>query len=168
MKNNQNLKNLQIFSKLFLLKAEEIGYYIISIGLLIGFALVVFDAFKTLFHIPYHKNFTQSSILILDKFLIALIFLEIFYTVQVALLEDSAIKCVEPFLLVGITALIRRLLILSFEVSHSKELPVEKVKYALIELLEVGFLVLLLLTGLIVLRKMRRGENGFKKQNSGS
>ncbi|MCD6548673.1 MAG: hypothetical protein J7K10_04320 [Thermodesulfobacterium sp.] len=157
MKNHPDFKGLRIFSRLFLLKAEEIGYFVISIGLLIGFALVVFDAFKTLFFIPSYKDFTQSSILILDKFLIALIFLEIFYTVQVALLEESAIKCVEPFLLVAITALIRRLLILSFEVSHSKELPVEKIKYALIELLEVGFLILLLLAGLIVLRKMRRG-----------
>ncbi|MBO8143041.1 MAG: hypothetical protein H0Z16_00420 [Thermodesulfobacterium sp.] len=157
MKNHPEFKSLRIFSRLFLLKAEEIGYFVISIGLLIGFALVVFDAFKTLFFIPSYKDFTQSSILILDKFLIALIFLEIFYTVQVALLEESAIKCVEPFLLVAITALIRRLLILSFEVSHSKELPVEKIKYALIELLEVGFLILLLLAGLIVLRKMRRG-----------
>ncbi|MDF2953647.1 MAG: hypothetical protein OD816_000892 [Thermodesulfobacterium sp.] len=157
MKNHLDFKSLQIFSKLFLLKAEEIGYFVISIGLLIGFALVVFDAFKTLFFVPSYKDFTQSSILILDKFLIALIFLEIFYTVQIALLEESAIKCVEPFLLVAITALIRRLLILSFEVSHSKELPVEKIKYALIELLEVGFLILLLLAGLIVLRKMRRG-----------
>jgi len=157
MKNHLNFKSLQIFSKLFLLKSEEIGYFVISIGLLIGFALVVFDAFKTLFFVPSYKDFTQSSILILDKFLIALIFLEIFYTVQIALLEESAIKCVEPFLLVAITALIRRLLILSFEVSHSKELPVEKIKYALIELLEVGFLILLLLAGLIVLRKMRRG-----------
>ena len=157
MKNHLNFKSLQIFSKLFLLKSEEIGYFVISIGILIGFALVVFDAFKTLFFVPSYKDFTQSSILILDKFLIALIFLEIFYTVQIALLEESAIKCVEPFLLVAITALIRRLLILSFEVSHSKELPVEKIKYALIELLEVGFLILLLLAGLIVLRKMRRG-----------
>lgn len=155
MKNSKNLKNLEIFGKVFLIKAEEIGYYIISIGLLIGFGLVVFDAFKTLFLNMFYKGSVQETIFILDKLLIALIFLEIFYTVQIALLEESAIKCVEPFLLVAITALIRRLLILSFEISHYEALVIERIKYNLIELLEVGFLILLLLGGLIILRKTR-------------
>jgi len=162
MQNHKESKNWLIFGKLFLMKSEEIGYYIISIGLLLGFALIIFDAFKTLFSLLSYENFTQGAIIILDKFLIALIFLEIFYTVEVALLEESAIKCVEPFLLVGITALIRRLLILSFEISHPKEFFVEKIKYSLLELAEVGFLILALLVGLIILRKFRR-QNEFKE-----
>ncbi len=164
----KNSKNWHIFGKLFLIKAEEVGYYIISIGLLLGFVLVVFDAFGTLFLNLSIENFTKSAIIILDKFLIALIFLEIFYTVQVALLEESAIKCVEPFILVAITALVRRLLILSFEISHPKEIQTEQIKYFLIELAEVGFLILALLGGLIILRRTRRGQNASKIQNSDS
>lgn len=156
MKINKNLKLLQISGKTFLLKTEEIGYYLISIGLLIGFALLVFDGFKILLNIFSYENLSQAAILFLDKILIALIFIEIFYTVQVALLEESATKCVEPFLLVAITALVRRLLILSFEISHVKDIPIEKLKYFLIELLEICFLVLALLLGLILLRKTRK------------
>jgi hypothetical protein len=156
MKINKNLKFLQISGKTFLLKAEEIGYYLISIGLLIGFALLVFDGFKILLNIFSYENLSQAAILFLDKILIALIFIEIFYTVHVALLEESAIRCVEPFLLVAITALVRRLLILSFEISHVKDIPIEKLKYFLIELLEICFLVLALLLGLILLRKTRK------------
>lgn len=159
---SKNLKPWKISGKLFLLKAEEIGYYLISIGLLLGFVIVVFDAFKTLFNVFSYETFTQGAIVILDKFLIALIFIEIFYTVQVALLEESAIKCVEPFLLVAITALIRRLLILSFEISHFEGISMERIKYFLIELLEIGFLILALIGGLIILRKTRRAQNESK------
>uniref|UniRef100_A0A7V4N316 Phosphate-starvation-inducible E-like protein n=1 Tax=Thermodesulfobacterium geofontis TaxID=1295609 RepID=A0A7V4N316_9BACT len=156
MKINKNPKSWLISSKTFLLRFEEIGYYLISIGLLLGFTLIVFDGFKILLNIFSYENFSQAAILFLDKVLIALIFTEIFYTVKVALLEESATKCIEPFLLVAITALIRRLLILSFEISHTKDVPIEKLKYSLIELLEICFLVLVLLLGLIFLRKTRR------------
>ena len=49
MKKNKNSKIWQRISEVFLLKAEEIGYYIISIGLILAFILVVFGGFKTLF-----------------------------------------------------------------------------------------------------------------------
>ena len=92
MKKNRNSKIWQIIGEAFLLKAEEIGYYIISIGLILSFTLVVFDGFKTLFYIFTCKNLTKSAITIFDKFLITLIFLEIFYTVQVALLGGKCSK----------------------------------------------------------------------------
>jgi len=74
MKKNRNSKIWQIISEVFLLKAEEIGYYIISIGLILAFTLVVFDGFKTLFYIFTYENLTKGAITIIDKFLIALIF----------------------------------------------------------------------------------------------
>uniref|UniRef100_A0A7V5XGJ9 Phosphate-starvation-inducible E-like protein n=1 Tax=Thermodesulfobacterium geofontis TaxID=1295609 RepID=A0A7V5XGJ9_9BACT len=163
MKINKNFGSWRVFGETFLLKAEEIGYYLISIGLLIGFAILVFDGFKILLNIFSYENFSQAAILFLDKILIALIFIEIFYTVQVALLEKSAIKCVEPFLLVAITALVRRLLILSFEISHVQDVPIEKIKYSLIELVGIGFLILALIWGLILLRKTRREKNESQK-----
>ncbi len=141
----------------FLISLEEYLYYLIALGLIIGFILVMIDGIILLMGLSYEKE--NISIKFLDKVLLALIFLEIFYTVLVALLEDSMLKCVEPFILVAITALIRRLLILSFEISHITIFEAERMKYFLIELTLVGFLVILFIFSLILFRRTKK-ENG--------
>lgn len=149
------MKNSQ--KKHLILKIEEIGYYLVALGLIIGFILVIFDGFKSLLlFFQFRENFTNLVVQFLDKILIAIIFLEIFYTIEVGLLEENVIKCVEPFLLVGVTALVRRLLILSFSISHTETFSAEKIKYTLLELLLVGCLILALLAGLIILRKTKK------------
>lgn len=157
MKNSQKFNFSTIIKKQFILKAEEIGYYLVALGLIIGFVLIIFDGLKTLFLASqFEQDLTPLVIKFLDKILIAIILLEIFYTVEIALLEESAVKCIEPFLLVGITALVRRLLILSFSISHAETFSAEKVKYSLLELVVIGVLILALLAGLIILRKTKK------------
>jgi len=140
----------------FFLQLEEYLYCLVALGLIIGFVIVMIDGLVVLINMFQTSNFTEGAIKFLDKVLVSLIFLEIFYTVIVAIIEESAVKCVEPFILVAITALVRRLLILSFEVSHPVVYSAERVKFYLIEMGLIGFLVLLFIFAIVLFRRSKR------------
>lgn len=139
--------------KQFFINLEEYLYYLVAIGLVIGFVIVMIDGLVVLINMYQTSNFTEGAIKFLDKILISLIFLEIFYTVLVAILEESAVRCVEPFILVAITALVRRLLILSFEISHPKVFNPEQVKFYLIEMTLIGVLILIFIISIVLFRR---------------
>jgi len=141
--------------KEFFINLEEYLYYLVAVGLIIGFIIVMIDGLVVLINMYQTSNFTEGTIKFLDKILVSLIFLEIFYTVLVAILEESAVKCVEPFILVAITALIRRLLILSFELSHPTVFIPEQVKFYLIEMALIGFLILIFIIAIMLFRKSK-------------
>ncbi|MGB9761777.1 MAG: phosphate-starvation-inducible PsiE family protein [Caldimicrobium sp.] len=154
--NNPNSKELRLKIREFLINLEEYLYVLVAIGLIIGFVVVMIDGLVVLITFYQSSNFAEGAIKFLDKVLVSLIFLEIFYTVIVAITEESAVKCIEPFILVAITALVRRLLILSFELSHVTVYIPEKIKFSLIEMALIGVLILLLILGLIFFRRTKR------------
>ncbi|MGC9108748.1 MAG: phosphate-starvation-inducible PsiE family protein [Caldimicrobium sp.] len=154
--NNTNSKELRLKIREFLINLEEYLYVLVAIGLIIGFVIVMIDGLVVLINLYQSSNFAEGAIKFLDKVLVSLIFLEIFYTVIVAITEESAVKCIEPFILVAITALVRRLLILSFELSHVTVYIPEKIKFHLIEMALIGVLILLLILGLIFFRRTKR------------
>ncbi len=156
MNNMDKSKELRIKLRQFLINLEEYLYVLVAIGLIIGFVIVMIDGLVVLINLYQTSNFTEGAIKFLDKVLISLIFLEIFYTVIVAITEESAVKCVEPFILVAITALVRRLLILSFEISHPTVYSPERMKFYLIEMALIGLLVILFISGIIFFRKSKR------------
>ncbi|MCS7199361.1 MAG: phosphate-starvation-inducible PsiE family protein [Caldimicrobium sp.] len=140
----------------FLNNLEEYLYYLVALGLIIGFIIVMIDGLVVLVGLYKTSNFSEGAIKFLDKILISLIFLEIFYTVTVALTEESAVRCVEPFILVAITALVRRLLILSFEISHPTVFVADRMRYYLYEMALIGILILLFIVGIILFRRSKR------------
>ncbi|MEZ0344060.1 MAG: phosphate-starvation-inducible PsiE family protein [Caldimicrobium sp.] len=154
--NNQKSRELRLKIREFLISLEEYLYVLVAIGLIIGFVIVMIDGLFVLIHLYETSNFTEGAIKFLDKVLVSLIFLEIFYTVIVAITEESAVKCVEPFILVAITALVRRLLILSFEISHPTVYSPERIKFYLIEMALIGGLVLLFIMGIIFFRRSKK------------
>jgi len=141
--------------KEFFINLEEYLYYLVAVGLIIGFIIVMIDGLVVLINMYQTSNFTEGAIKFLDKILVSLIILEIFYTVLSAILEEGPVKCVEPFILVAITALIRRLLILSFELSHPTVFIPEQVKFYLIEMALIGFLILIFIIAIILFRKSK-------------
>jgi uncharacterized membrane protein (DUF373 family) len=152
-----NYQNFKLYLKEQLLRIEEILYLLISLGLLIVFGLILVDGFFVLISLFDVKDITDSVVKFLDKILVALIVVELFYTVMVAIVEESAIKCVEPFLLVGITALVRRLLVLTFEIAHPVVYSTERLTFYLIEMGLIGFLVIIFVIAIYLFRKTRRG-----------
>jgi len=152
-----NHQNFKVLLKEQLLRIEEILYLLISLGLLIVFGLILVDGFFVLISLFDVKDLTYSVVKFLDKILVALIVVELFYTVMVAIVEESAIKCVEPFLLVGVTALVRRLLVLTFEIAHPVVYSAERMTFYLIEMGLIGFLVIIFVIAIYLFRKTRRG-----------
>jgi hypothetical protein len=152
-----NYQNFKLSLKEQLLRIEEILYLLISLGLLIVFGLILVDGFFVLISLFDVKDLTYSVVKFLDKILVALIVVELFYTVMVAIVEESAIKCVEPFLLVGVTALVRRLLVLTFEIAHPVVYSAERMTFYLIEMGLIGFLVIIFVIAIYLFRKTRRG-----------
>jgi hypothetical protein len=152
-----NYQNFKVSLKEQLLRIEEILYLLISLGLLIVFGLILVDGFFVLISLFDVKDITYSVVKFLDKILVALIVVELFYTVMVAIVEESAIKCIEPFLLVGVTALVRRLLVLTFEIAHPVVYSAERMTFYLIEMGLIGFLVIVFVIAIYLFRKTRRG-----------
>jgi len=152
-----NYQNFKLFLKEQLLRIEEILYLLITLGLLIVFGLILVDGFFVLISLSDVKDLTYSVVKFLDKILVALIVVELFYTVMVAIVEESAIKCIEPFLLVGVTALVRRLLVLTFEIAHPVMYSAERMTFYLIEMGLIGFLVIVFVIAIYLFRKTRRG-----------
>ena len=154
---HKSYQNFKLSLKEQLLRIEEILYLLISLGLLIVFGLILVDGFFVLIFLFDVKDITYSVVKFLDKILVALIVVELFYTVMVAIVEESAIKCVEPFLLVGVTALVRRLLVLTFEIAHPVVYSAERMTFYLIEMGLIGFLVIVFVIAIYLFRKTRRG-----------
>jgi uncharacterized membrane protein (DUF373 family) len=152
-----NHQTFKVLIKEKLLRIEEILYLLIALGLLIVFGLILVDGFFVLISLYDVKDITHSVVKFLDKILVAFIVVELFYTVMVAILEKSAIKCVEPFLLVGVTALVRRLLVLTFEIAHPVGYSAERMTFYLIEMGLIGFLVIVFVIAIYLFRKTRRG-----------
>ncbi len=142
------------------LRAERFLYILVAALILLATSIVIFDGGRALVSLFHQHNFTAGILHVMDRFLLALMFLEILHTVQIVFGEEHHLACVEPFLMVGIIASVRRLLILSFEISHAGEVPLEKLRYYLFEMLIIGVLIFLLVVAVIFLRRSRRqGRN---------
>src|SRR6266849_2245673 len=92
-----------------------------------------------------------STVALLDRVLLILLVIELLYTVQVSFREHALIP--EPFLLVGLIAAIRRVLVLTAEFAQVQDKPEEVFKHFIVELVVLTFLIIALVVSLILLRK---------------
>ncbi len=139
------------------LKVERLLYIFVALGIVLATVEVIYDGFHALIRAFEYEDFALGILKVIDRFLIALMFLEILYTVQIIFGEEYHLQCIEPFLMVAIIALVRRLLILAFEISHGAFTP-DKLKFYLLEMVIVGLLILALVGAVILLRRGRWGE----------
>src|SRR6185503_68780 len=90
---------------------------------------------------------------LLDRLLLILMIVEILYTVQVSLREHALAP--EPFLVVGLIAAVRRILVVTAEFSKLIEVGESAFRNAMIELALLTVLIVALVVSLAILR--RRG-----------
>jgi uncharacterized membrane protein (DUF373 family) len=91
---------------------------------------------------------------LLDRILLILMIVEILYTVQVSFREHTLVP--EPFLIVGLIAAVRRILITTAEFARMIEEGGELFRNAMVELSVLTVMVLALVASLLMLR--RRGS----------
>src|SRR5882724_13525451 len=97
------------------------------------------------------RTLTGNVVPLLDRILLILLVVELLYTVQVSFREHGLIP--EPFLLVGLIAAIRRILVLTAEFAQVQNEPETVFKHFIIELVVLTALIVALVLSLVLLRK---------------
>jgi len=96
-------------------------------------------------------SLTTNIVSLLDRVLLILLVVELLYTVQVSFREHALMP--EPFLLVGLIAGIRRVLLLTAELGHVHEQSEAVFRHFIVELLTLTVLIVALVISLVLLRK---------------
>lgn len=107
---------------------------------------------------------TDSLVIAIDRLLFVLMVVEILHTVRVSFRSGTLVA--EPFLVVGLIASIRRVLVITLESSqanqYGKWTPESQalLHSTMLELLVLGGLILVMVLSIYLLRRSRRGAAG--------
>jgi len=93
---------------------------------------------------------------LLDQILLTLLVIELLYTVQVSFREHGLLA--EPFLVVALIAVIRRILVLTAEIPKLPESGDVIFRHAMIELGLLTAMIVVLVTSLIALQRHVKGH----------
>jgi len=136
------------------IRVEDVVY--IGLGLILaGGAL--FLLFNVILHFVEVVRSTQPRdqiVSLLDQILLIMMIVEVLSTVQVSFREHTLKP--EPFLIVGLIAAIRRILILTAEFSRPEEFVQEAFRNAMVELGLLTFLILAFGVSLFLLKRQPR------------
>ena len=151
--NNDTPTRLKEWITLWFDRAEDTIY--VGLGLLlvaIAFTLLITE-------VVYFGQYVSTGTLadnvvfLLDRILLIIIFVEVLYTVQVSFRQH--ILRPEPFLVVGLIAVTRRILVLTAEMSKLAKETQTGFYNAMIEL---GLLTILIIALVICLRMLRQQD----------
>jgi len=99
----------------------------------------------------------EAVIGLLDRTLLVLMLVELLYTVRVSFRQHALLP--EPFLIVGLIAATRRILVVTAEFSVKGEANPEKFKEGMLEIALLTFMVLALVGSLLMLRGKGQSKN---------
>lgn len=135
--------------------AEDAIYWGIAVVLLLGSVAILVAQFAKLLHLRDTPT-SSLAIEILDGLLLIFIFVELLYAVRVSLRSHEIV--VEPFLIVGILAAIKEIVVLSVEAAALLNKGPEFSRAAV----EIGVLggVVLVLSLLAWVMRVRTSEGG--------
>ena len=139
---------------------ERIAYVAIALALSVPIVMLVFSAAISMLEVS-EVGVLETSLTVLDRVLLAFIFVELIDTVRVTV-RERGIFIAEPFLLVGLIAVVRRILLLTAEIERASA---EEFQNMLIELGVMTGLVIVLTVALYFTRRMRVSEK--ELENSG-
>lgn len=141
----------------YLGKAEAGIYSILAVLISISALAAIATAGKVLFDALRHWSIATDMLRVLDQLLLVLILVEILHTVRISI--RSHILVTEPFLVVGLIASIRRILVITLEAATLTKQgnwspEVASVFHAsMIELGLLGALLLVLVFSITLLRR---------------
>jgi uncharacterized membrane protein (DUF373 family) len=116
----------------------------IAVGLLVAVAVAVVQALLG-------NALPDRAVTLLDRILLILMMVELLYTVQVSFREHTLAP--EPFLIVGLIAAIRRLLVLTAEFAGLLQKNDRAFQGAMLELGLLTVMIVALVVSLVILRK---------------
>jgi uncharacterized membrane protein (DUF373 family) len=132
-------------------RIEDITYIGLGILLAAGALILLGAAAWFLYNSLFSGEIRELMVDLLDQILLILMVLEILYTVQVSFREH--VLSPEPFLVVGLIAAVRRILIITAEFSKPAEVLEAAFRNAMMEL---GLLTVLILSLVLSLYFLKR------------
>jgi uncharacterized membrane protein (DUF373 family) len=150
-------ERLRIHFGQYLGNAEAAVYSILAVLLFVTALATIANAGKLLWDGLGHWTIAAETLRVLDQLLVVLMLVEILHTVRISI--RSHILVTEPFLVVGLIASIRRILVITLEASAitkggtwSTE-GASILRGAMIELGLLGLLILILVFSITLLRR---------------
>ena len=136
--------------------AQQVVYYGVTLVLLVTIG-VLFVSVGTSFLMVFEVDPLQTTLAVLDRILLITIFVELLITIEILVQERQIVA--EPFLLIGLVAVIRRILLVTAEAGQSLNEP-ERFLNLITELGVLTALVLSLAAALYVARRTQRQQDG--------
>lgn len=138
------------------------GVLYTGVGVLLSAAagLAIFEAGAILWHEIAGRAVTNFGVLVLDQLLLVLMLVEILHTVRISIRSQELIM--EPFLIVGLIASIRRILVITMQAAkltqegHAAAGEELAFRNSMIELGVLGALILILVFSIFLLRRTSR------------
>ena len=135
---------------------EGFAYLTIAFALSVPVVMLVFSAVLSMLAVLEGGVF-ETALAVLDSLLLAFIFVELIDTIRLAVTtSESRIFLAEPFLLVGLIAVVRAILLLTANLHQG--LSMEQSQVLLIEVGILAFLVIILSSALYFARRMHLSE----------
>ncbi len=133
---------------------ERVAYLAIALALSVPIVMLVVSAVVIMLEVS-EVGVLETVLGVLDRLLLAFIFVELINTVRVTL-SERGIFIAEPFLLVGLIAVVRRILLLTAALEQTTS--TEEFQNMLLELGVMTGLVIVLTIALYFTRRMRLSE----------
>jgi hypothetical protein len=101
----------------YLRKAELVIYHVVAVLLSVSASAAIAYAAVTLWSGVVHWTIATETLRVLDQLLVVLMLVEILHTIRISI-RSQILFAAEPFLVVGLIASIRRVLIISLELTN--------------------------------------------------
>jgi hypothetical protein len=145
-------------------KAELLIYSILAALLFITALATIANAGKLLWEGLRHWTIATETLRVMDQLLLVLMLVEILHTVRISI-RSHILVIIEPFLVVGLIASIRRILVISLEAAALTKggtltTQGESIfRTSMIELALLGLLILILVVCITLLRQYAPAES---------
>jgi len=144
---------------------EDVVYVGLGILLAASALTLLAAALKTVGYSLWTHALGGQITSVLDQILLVLLIIELLYTVQVSFREHGLL--VEPFLVVALIAVIRRILVITAELTKLPESSEAVFRRAMLELGLLSIMILILVSSLIFLQRQNRPRSHVLKGEVG-
>jgi uncharacterized membrane protein (DUF373 family) len=157
-----NESRFQLFSSESLLRVELVLYAALGLILSLTALFALFSACEALWHGLSAEVSARTVVEVIDRLLVVFMLVEILHTVRISI--RSHILVTEPFLIVGLIATIRRILVITLNAANLTNAAnwgndgAAKLRASMLELALLGGTVIVLVISIHILRKSKSPE----------
>ena len=134
--------------------AEDFIYSGLGVLLAIYAVVLLVRGFITFAHLLSGQAAANQFVELLDQMLLILLVVELLYTVQVSFREHGLVT--EPFLVVGLISVIRRILVLTAQFPELAQAQEDSFRHAAAELVLLTIMIVVLVGSLIAMQRQAK------------